>query len=183
MGWKNVKDYYRISHIVQIYDGKIIIGSPYIHDLIRVAFDGKVSWGNLGPSSNFNLSRYFREMTADPGKLKELIDTPDTFTGDLPVYTYDGAEIIEKKCEEYGWPNVTHDGCLMYENTFSPDRGMTGIRAKEDEGIYIKYIQESITETDEKLNGLRKKLLRHKTVLADLNSIYPEASGETRSIA
>lgn len=65
MAWKNIKDHYRIGHIVQIRNGLITIGSSFVHDLIRVTLDGKVSWGNLGASKNDDLARYYAEMTAD----------------------------------------------------------------------------------------------------------------------
>lgn len=48
MGWKNIKDHYRIGHIVAIYGEKgICIGSQYVHDLLMVGSDGTHSklWG------------------------------------------------------------------------------------------------------------------------------------------
>lgn len=47
MSWKNVKEHYRIGHIVQIREGKMRIGSPYVSDLLSVSFDGVVEWGKL----------------------------------------------------------------------------------------------------------------------------------------
>jgi hypothetical protein len=61
-------------------------------------------------------------MEADPATLKRLVSSPDTFEKSIRVYTYEGAEILEKFCETPGWPNVTHDGEMMYDNTFSTDR-------------------------------------------------------------
>jgi hypothetical protein len=90
MSWKNIKDHYQIGHIVQIREGKITIGSAYVHDLIRITFDGEVSWGSLGPRHEGDLARYHKEMTADPAKLRELIESEDSFTASLPVFTYDG---------------------------------------------------------------------------------------------
>ena len=50
----------------------------------------------------------------------------------LPVYTYEGGEIIEHKCEAYGWPNLTDDGQVMYNNKFSSDRNEVVRWAKEN---------------------------------------------------
>lgn len=50
MGWKTVKEYYGIKHIVQVRESKeygeepmILIGSPYISDIIVIRpSDGKI---------------------------------------------------------------------------------------------------------------------------------------------
>jgi hypothetical protein len=125
MGWKAIKEHYRIGHSVQVVEGKgICIGSPYVHDLMVIADGVLVKWDDpvRGWGRNADLERYRTEMQADPAKLKELAEQPDTFERAIPVYTYQGADIIECACEKLGWPNVTHDGRMMYENTFSTDR-------------------------------------------------------------
>lgn len=37
MGWKNVKEHYRIGHIVHVKDGKICIGFPHITDIMEIS--------------------------------------------------------------------------------------------------------------------------------------------------
>ena len=120
MGWKNVKEHYRIEHIVRVEDDCICIGSGYIPNLISIDQDGTILENVDG--SNDDLHRYLAEFKADPEKLKELVSLPDKFGPTVPVYTYDGDQIIEKQCEETGWPNLTTDGELMYENTFFASR-------------------------------------------------------------
>lgn len=175
MGWKNIKDHYRIGHIVQIRDGRIAVGSGYVSDLIRVSFDGNVSWGNLGASKNDDLARYYAEMTADPKKLKELIDMPDTFTESLTVYTYDGGEIIEKKCEAYGWPNLTHDGQLQYENMHSADKLMVVKWAKQDSKLGIKAALERIAEIKKDLKKVEDWHSKEVSDLEKLERDFPES--------
>ena len=119
MGWKKVKEHYRIEHIVCVEDGQILIGSPYIHDIIRISPSGVVI---KSCRDNEDLKRYMREFEQDPQKLSQLIKEPDQFEASLTVYTYEPGEVIEKQCEVLGWPNVTHDGEIMYENTFSTDK-------------------------------------------------------------
>lgn len=170
-GWKNIKDHYRIEHIVQILDGAICIGSPYISDLIKVSFDGAVSWGSLGPSHNDDLARYYTELIADPAKLRSLIDAPNTFVQSLTVFTYDGAEIIEKQCEKLGWPNVTHDGCLQYENTFSSDRDKVVKWAKENAGYGIKSAVRRVGELEADLAKARRWLAEETAILEKLNKL------------
>ncbi|AHE56053.1 hypothetical protein [Sphingomonas sanxanigenens] len=126
MGWKAIKDHYRIRHFVQLVPGEgVCIGSGFTHDIIVINHMGGVEKPyrpERGWSVNEDLARYQAEFDADPAKLKELLDQPDTFERSITVYTYDGAAIIECACEKLEWPNVTHDGRMMYENTFSTDR-------------------------------------------------------------
>lgn len=179
MSWKNVKTHYRIEHIVQLRDGKICIGSGYIHDLIRVTLNGEVSWGNLGPSYNDDLARYFAEMAADLSLLRELIQAPDSFAASLPVYTYDGGEVIEKQCEAHGWPNLTHDGALMYQNTFSPDKAQAVKWAKNSADIGVKWARERLVETEAKLVDCRKQLASEEADRAKLEADFPALATET----
>lgn len=178
MSWKNIKDHYRIGHIVQVREGKICIGSPYVSDLIKVSFDGEVSWGSLGPSKNDDLARYHAEMTADLAKLRELIAAPDKFEASLPVFTYDGGDIIEKQCEQYDWPNVTHGGDLMYENSFSRDRAKVVQWAKENAAAGVRMADRRIEEL--KADMAKTEAWRAKD-LADLakleNASNREAGG------
>ena len=176
MSWKNIKDHYRIGHQVKLLGRNILIGSPYVSDLITVYPDGAVKWGRLGPSQNDDLARYYAEMTADPAKLRELIASPDTFTKSLPVFTYDGGEIIEKQCEAYGWPNVTHDGMMQYDNSFSADKAEVVAWAKRNALLGVKYGLENITEAEAKLAEERKHLAEEQSNLEKLNRDFPETS-------
>lgn len=168
MSWKNIKEHYRIGHNVHIRDGKICIGSPYVPDLISITMDGKPSWGTMGPSKNDDLARYWSEITADIGKLHELIETPDTFTRSLPVYTYDGGYILEKQCEEYGWPNVTHDGCMMYDNTFFKTREEARERAIQNTKYAIESTLSNIEEAFQRVYKLEELLAKDRKDLQQL---------------
>lgn len=157
MGWKNVKDHYGIKHIVQVVKDKgICIGSPYIHDLMVISMEGELVKRDDG-ISNADLKRYQREMDADPVKLREMVITSDTFEKSNPVYTYGGAEIIEKQCEEYGYPNCTHDGCLMYENTFFSDRAEAIKEAMDNNEASIEYGEVLLQEKREALEKAQRK--------------------------
>lgn len=173
MAWKNIKDHYRIGHIVQKRGGLITIGSSFVHDLIRVTLDGKVSWGNLGDSKNDDLARYYAEMTADLGKVKELIDTPDTFSASLTVWTYNDSEIQEKQCEAYGYPNITHDGLIQYENTFSPDRDQVVAWAKRNKAYGIKSYNRLVKEAEVRLAETQQWLAESQAHLAKLETDWP----------
>lgn len=157
MGWKNVKDHYQINHLVQVCSEGICIGSPYIHNLLVISLDGKLikedNW-----ASNKDLLRYQAEMLADPEKLRELVLSKDEFQTFIRVFTYDGGEIIEKYCEEPGWPNVTHDGDMMYENTFSEKKSVVIKWAKSNCLAAIGNRHEWFAENAEKVADNRKRL-------------------------
>ena len=121
MGIKALKERYRIEHIVQLdKNGDILIGSPYVNCIIRISPEGKILKRYEDGRINEDLRRYQQEMDEDvlTGELKRLIDLPDTFGELTPVYTCKGANIVKKFCEKTGWPNITTDGELMYENNF-----------------------------------------------------------------
>lgn len=165
MGWKAIRDYYRIRHIVQVTSEGICIGSPYVHDIIVIK-DGKIvrRWGE----GNSDVVRYLSEMEADPAKLAALVAAEDTFERSIPVYTYEGGEILEKQCEELGWPNVTHDGMLQYENSFSPDRAKVAMWAKHNAEAGIEFAKERVERAEKELAEAQVYL---NSRLADLQQL------------
>jgi hypothetical protein len=171
MGWKAVRDHYRITHIVQVTDAGLCIGSPYIHDLIVISLSGEIlkadGWGNT------DLARYATEMKADPKTLRDVVVAPDTFAISLPVFTYEGAEIIEKRCEAYGWPNITHDGHIMHKNTYSADRDLVVEWAKRSCLSRIEWTRELVSEKQADLTETQGRLDRY---LADAHALGVKVS-------
>lgn len=173
MGWKNVKEHYKIGHFVQIADKGLCIGSPYVHDLIVVnAADLSITANSITRREG-DLGRYLSEMEADKETLRQLIDTPDTFSASLTVYTYEGGKILEKQCEEYGWPNVTHDGLMMFENLFSPDIDKVVAWAKRNAEAEIELSTDALIDLKEKLAERERWLQERIDDLAELNAAYP----------
>ncbi len=170
MGWKNVKEHYRIGHIVRVVEGKgICIGSPYVHDLLVIGADGSLK-RNADVGRNYDLlDRYQREMEADPEKLRNLIETPDSFERSIAVYTYDySGNIVEKQCEAPDWPNVTHDGCLMYSNTFSTDRAQVVEWAKSEMAASVDNWRRRVAEIECDLAQARRRLAQSEAAAAKL---------------
>ena len=173
MGWKSVRDHYRIVHGVQTTPEGICIGSPYIHNIIVIDRHGViVKWDDR--PLNADLIRYQQEMQADPETLRRMVAAKDTFSDSVSVYTYDGARIVEKRCEVPGWPNVTHDGLMMYENTFSTDRVQVVQWAKRNALAAASWRREAIAETEEKLASLRRDLAAREADFAELERQYPD---------
>lgn len=172
MGWKNVKEHYRIGHIVHITDEGLCVGSPYIHNLIVVSMEGKVT--STREAWNDDLRRYLREFDADPEKLRRLIESQDHVSASVPVYTYEGAKIIEKQCEKPGWPNVTHDGCLMYDNTFSENRDTIVERAKRDAASGVSLGERRVSQLRDELAEAERGLAQDRADLVVLNATEGE---------
>ena len=154
MGYKNVKEHYDIGHIVAVYDEEIYggpcicIGSGYIYDIIVVRIrDAKVvkqykeGKYNDGWNTNKDLARYNEALKEGErnGILRKLIETPDTFAEDLPVFTIEKGSVIRDACEKYGWPNVTHSGNIMYENTYFKTRKEAYAYLLKDTSSGVRY--------------------------------------------
>lgn len=174
MNWKSVKLGYDIGHIVHVREGCICIGSPYISEIIRITPDGVPQWVSGNARNNDDLARYMREMEADPARLRVLMATPDSFSASLPVYTYRGGEILEKQCEAYGYPNITHDGCLMYVNMFFSRKADAIRKAKANAQAGCDLVTRRIAECERDLAKWLKELAQEEADLAKLNHDYPE---------
>lgn len=189
MGWKNVKQHYGIGHIVANFPEKgLCIGSAYCHDLIlivdaerRLEFHdtidrrptsigcGLTVWRPVYLGRGEPFDGWVQRWSDNPAELRRQIDMPDTFERSVVVYTYDyDGNIIEKACEEPGWPNCTHDGLLMYENTFSTDRAEVVRWAKQNFLAAASNNRQVIREKEKDLARIRGYLDGHKRALLKL---------------
>ena len=176
MGYKNVKEHYDIKHIVAVskeerYGRCICIGSPYCHDIIVIRIqdakvvkqykDGKY---NDGWSTNEDLARYNEALKTDEqnGILKKLIETPDTFAENLPVFTIEKGAVVREFCEKYGWPNITHSGNMMYENTYFKTRKKAYAYLLKDTSSGVRYcnFKYNMKEAFERIGSTCKFSLR-----------------------
>ncbi len=172
MGWKTLKDAYGINHIVCTTSKGICIGSSYVHDLVVV---DPVS-GNVRENEGFErfLSQYYPALgAASPAEILAQVQAEDTFEASIPVYTYEGAEIIEKRCEVLGWPNTTHDGDLMYDNKYSADRDVVIGWAKRSAMLEAKHLGEAIERLQIQLCDLQNRLASARTCRVRLDAEYP----------
>ncbi|MCC5611030.1 hypothetical protein LC612_30840 [Nostoc sp. CHAB 5834] len=177
MGCKNLKNHFQIKHIVHVRDSAVCIGSPYIPDLFIIGKDGGLL---KSPDSRGSpeLTRYIEELTAEPDLVKKLIEEPDSYGAALPVYTWDGGKIVERQCEAYGWPNVTFEGELMYENRYSPDLTLTVQRAKRDASLGVELAQRKISDLEKKLCAARAHMEECSVDMQMLDAAYPSVTPE-----
>lgn len=189
MGWKNVKEHYGIDRTVHIEDGNIFVGSGGLPKIIAVAKAGNNrefykdgSWNLersgdgievwrmpfLGSSGPFD--GIVSAFVADLPKLRELMETPDTFERSITVWTCDYYEgtIIEKQCEEPGWPNCTHDGELMYENSFSTSRKEIVKYAKSNAAAGVENMERRVREIEADLAKVKETRDQYAAALKKL---------------
>ena len=147
---KNLINAYDIKHIVcvQKRNGKeaICIGSPYISDIIVIGMDGTLikPYKTDSYSPNEDLVRYMKEFTADPEKLKRIVQSKDTFEKLTSVWIYEKNRIFKKQCENVGYPYTTTDGVLMYNNTTFTTKKEALLYARQSNKIEWRYLNEVI---------------------------------------
>lgn len=146
MGVKAIKERYRINHIVQkTSEGNICIGSQLCHDLITIRPNGKLSttWDFR---KGEQLYQYMQDLTADSqsGELQHLFHVQDPLGPTIPVYTYEGGRVIVKACEEFGWPNTTTDGEIMYENRHYLTRAEALADLRRSTALGVKYQAQTV---------------------------------------
>ena len=119
--------------------------------------------------STEGLRRYQREMDENPELLVELVQTPDAFESSIPVFTYDeDCRVVQKLCERLGWPNVTHDGELMYENMFFVERAKAVEAARRNALAAIQTTERRVQEMELEIQDHRNALARHRAALSEL---------------
>lgn len=178
MGWKRIKEHYRIGHFVQVAEEGICIGSPYIYNIIVIDRDGKIVRGRER-RGNADLQRYVMEMDADPEMLRRLMAEPDTFETSITVYTYEDGQILEKQCEALGWPNITHDGKMMHDNTYSPDRDTVIGWAKRNARLSVEAVLRTVEDAERHLEERRALLAKYSGYRDQLEADYPQTAAAT----
>lgn len=175
MGWKNLKQAFDIGHIVHVTPQGISIGSPYLPQVLVIdPANGRIIKGE-DPFwlRNEDVRRYHADLSADPARVLALIQAPDTFATSLSVYTYSGAEIIEKYCEAYDFPNVTHDGVLMHDNTFSSSKDVVIGWAKRNAEACLEWTESEIARLQAEIHKATTWQAKHRNERALLEMAYP----------
>lgn len=151
MGFKRFVEYFKIDlkkHIVQVCEQKIMVGSCYISDLLVVdmrtgALTVKDGWERQ--------TDCYRDLIEAPAsRILSVVEEPDQFCNSIPVFISNNGMVEEDFCEVFGYPNVTHTGRLMYENT--------SFLTKEKA---LAHAIESMTFRMEHQNRRREELLRN----------------------
>lgn len=172
MGWKLLTERFGIEHQVQINEKGLCIGSGYVSDMIVI----DLHTGSIEVSQTFGSrvrESYAALLAADPAEIVELIRAPDVFATSVPVYTFEDGTVIEKMCETPGYPNVTHDGRMMFDNRYSIDKNKVIAWAKRDCEIWVDTAERELERA--KKNHEEALLHRDAAVSArsKINADYP----------
>lgn len=176
MGWKAVREAYDIGHIVKMQGGMLLIGSSYIGDIIVIAPDGTIT--KRDGRGTGDLARYQHDIEADPTRFAALLAANDVFDRSIVVYTWEGADIIERRCERTDWPNVTHDGHLMHDNTYTTDRDEAIEWARRDADAALRIYSRNVADAERELEARRTLLKQAEEVSARLAAEHPPTGGD-----
>lgn len=161
MGWKAFKEYFGIEHIVRVEENRLCIGSPYVYDLASINIEtGKIIRKSQSAFKDF-LEKYYPIVEkASPELIKDLLAQQDTFERSIAIYTFDYGtyDILTKYCESFGYPNVTHDGCLIHESEYFENRSEAVERAKESLANEIEWRSRRVKELEAELLEAKTKL-------------------------
>ena len=171
MGWKAIKEEFDIKHNIKVFEGFIYIGSGYIGDLISINMKTAEIKGNPA-FPEFIQEKYPHLLKVSQKELIDLINKKDNFQSSIPVFTYKNGEIIQKFCEQVGWPNCTHDGEMMYENTFSTDKEEVIGWAKKEAELRIEITKQNISRIEKKLNEMKEDLGNAELELLKIKENY-----------
>jgi hypothetical protein len=164
MGIKALTQKYDIKHIVQLRDDCICIGSLYCGDIIKISFEGKIIKPYKdGYSINRDLDRYQKAMESDEktGELKRLIDLKDIYEINLPVFYTENGRVIKTFCEQYSYPNITHNGLLMYDNTFFKTKQEARKYLLKETRLGVKYSARRNVEVFHECRRLTGRTLKY----------------------
>jgi len=167
MGWKSFKYKFGIEHHVQIVSGKLLIGSGYVSSIVSI--DLKTGTVSENPTfRGFLKEEYPQLFKATKEEILQPLSEPDCFAKSSSVFTYDRDQIIEKNAEELGWPNVTHDGVMMYDNLFFATSAEAVAKAKSDNLNELQYSEESLLDHEAKVTRIQNKIVELKEIQKNL---------------
>ena len=172
MGWKALRDKYGIRHIVHVRPGYVCIGSPYVTELVKV----NMTTGELIESPTFSgfLKREYPDLlAASPREVLGVINEVDSFEKSEVVFTYADGKIHSLLCEKVGWPNATHDGELMYENTFSADKGQVVRWAHASAEQGVNFAASVVASVEAELAQRKQHLAKLQAEYAELRASHP----------
>ena len=169
------------KYTVGNYGDYIAIGSPLCHDLIKVnksdyGFKLALDTFNKGRSSlsrNEELTFIYDKLKelALSGELREIIDGDDVLDNPLPVFTVTDGKLVSTFTDEYGWPNTTIDGTMMYDNTYFKTAKKAiqyGIRESD---ASIQICSQTLADMEEKVNNFKARIQKYKDDLTHLQSL------------
>lgn len=175
MGWKTFKQHFNIDsrHTLELRKDGVAIGSGYIPAQVVISpVDGRIR--KKEGFTDFLSKTYPAILEAPPELLVSLLAAPDVFERAIPVYAYKDGQIVEEFCEELGWPNCTHAGELMYDNTHLPNKRDAVLRAKELTALRIETMTSCVERAQRELDELKANVAEQEANALRLDQEYPD---------
>jgi hypothetical protein len=159
------------KYIVHDLDDCIAIGSPMQSDLISVnkrhlymnyslTYDQRDARKRISnPELEFIWDK-LKELI-DSGKIHAFIDGIDEIEDPLPVFAVIKGKLLSTTTDKYGYPNITAEGYLMYDNKFFRSKKA----AIENE---IKNYIAAVRHREEQIAAGEKQLEKDKAKLGDI---------------
>jgi hypothetical protein len=116
------------GYAVMNKEDRICIGSSLCSDLITVNKktlkinyaldrDGRKNLESRGRDELVFIWDKLQELI-DNGEIKDIIEGVDVIENPIVVFTVDDGKLISTTTDKTGWPNVTAEGDMMYDNTY-----------------------------------------------------------------
>lgn len=161
----------------------IAVGSPLCHNLINL--DKKTlkvkyaldTWneGRAALETNSNTELLFiwdkLHELIESGEIQDIINGDDVIENPLPVFYIEEGLLVESSTDEYGWPNTTIEGYIMYENTHFDNKEDAIKQGISEHEAFKRLLEEQIEEREKELKEKHKDLEWIKQVIADFSSM------------
>ena len=172
-----LKEILNTSYIIADYDSYIGIGSHMCHNLISIdktTFKLKyaLDYNNTDTinknSPMFDMWNKLEELISN-NTMIDIINGNDELDIKLPVfYMNPEGNIIESYTDEYGYPNTTHDGKLMYDNYFFKTKREAIIDSLERYKIRVNTFLDNIAQYESDLKTNKEKLKTSRDIINNL---------------
>jgi len=161
----------------------ICIGSPLCPDLINVNKESlrikyTLDTWNAGKQSvegraNGELLFIWNrvEELIENKEILEIINGDDEIENPLPVFSYEEGEIKESFTDKYGYPNITHSGYIMYNNTHFKTRMEAIEYGISDEEAYVRLRERDLIDYRKKITKLESGMAESKSNLDTLKKM------------
>lgn len=173
MGWKTLKERFEIDHIVHVTNQGVCVGDHYAPNILTIdSNDGSIREHRA--FRGFGREHCPQLMEASPEEILGALAEEDSFSASIPVYALDGSEVLEKRCEKPGWPNVTHDDCLICDELYSTDMSEVIGWAQDYARAEVRIAKERVAEIGLELAEMQSDLAAKQKKLEALEHLGSE---------
>lgn len=172
-----LKELLKTQYIIADYDSYIGIGTRLCHNLIsidKITFKLKyaLDYNNTDTinknSPMFDIWNKLEELISN-NTMIDIINGNDELDIKLPVfYMNTEGNIIESYTDEYGYPNITYDGKLMYDNYFFKTKREAIIDSLERYKIRVNTFLDNIEKYERDLKTNKEKLKTSRDIINNL---------------